>query len=65
MLYQIILQLQKISKLTYMKLSTSRFNLEVIDKKGAIRFKWIGAISEETWRTVLKPMVEQLQREPE
>ena len=36
----------------------------VIDKAGRIRHKHIGPISENDWRTVLKPMIEELNRAP-
>ena len=35
----------------------------VIDKKGVIRYKHIGAVSPDVWETKLKPLVEKLNAE--
>lgn len=35
----------------------------VIDKKGIIRYKQLGAITEEEWQTLLKPLINQLEQE--
>lgn len=35
----------------------------VIDKKGIVRYKQIGAISENLWETKLKPLIQQLETE--
>ena len=35
----------------------------VLDKKGIIRYKLIGAIDENTWQTTLKPLITQLRNE--
>jgi cytochrome c biogenesis protein CcmG/thiol:disulfide interchange protein DsbE len=35
----------------------------IVDRKGRIRYKQIGAISEEVWRATLKPLIERLAAE--
>ena len=36
----------------------------VIDKRGRVRHKHVGPISRETWRDILRPMIEELKNDP-
>ena len=36
----------------------------IVDKEGRIRYRQIGPITDETWRTVLQPMISRLQSDP-